>query len=99
MPDTVRPHGLHAGWAPLLEQEAVDGMHAHLIEELGGRHRPAVITQQGFALSIERFEHVLAVTASGEAEAPPQLPLEDVKERPAGVTAIAALGLGEGALQ
>ena len=93
------PSGLHAGRAPLLEQEAVDGMHAHLIEELRGGHRPAVITQQGFALAVEGFEHVLAIPASGEAEAGAQLPLEDVKERPAGVTTIATLGLGEGALQ
>jgi len=100
IPDTVRPPGgLHAGRAPLLEQEAIDGMHAHLIEKLGGGHRPAVITQQRFALAVEGFEHVLAIPASGEAEARPKLPLKDVKEGPAGVTTIAALGLGEGALQ
>jgi hypothetical protein len=74
--------GLHAGWAPLLEEEAVDRMYAHLIENLGGGLRAAVIAQQGFALGVERFEHVLAIAAGAETEAGPQLPLEDVEELP-----------------
>jgi hypothetical protein len=65
-------------------------MNAHLIEEVGGSERPAVITKEGFALAIERFEHVLALLVGTEAEAAPQLPLEDVKERSPPIATIAA---------
>jgi hypothetical protein len=71
-------------------------LDAHLVEEVGGGEGPAVIAEEGFALAIERYEHVLAIPANSEAGAPPQLPLEDVKKRPEGVIAIAALGLGDG---
>jgi hypothetical protein len=72
---------------------------AHLIEELGGGHRPAVVPQRRLALGVQGFEHVLAVTGRGEAEAGAELPLEEVEERAPGITAGAALGLGEGTLQ
>ena len=74
-------------------------MDAHLIEELGCRHRAAVVTQQRFALGIEWFEAVLAVAAAAEAKAAAQLAFEDVKEGAASVSAGAALGLGEDPLQ
>jgi hypothetical protein len=73
-------------------------VHAHLIEGLGCRHRPAVIAEQGFALGVQGFEHVFTVTAGAETEAGAQLPLEDVEERAPGVATGAALGLGEGPL-
>ena len=43
-------------------------------------HRPAVVTQQRFALGNERFEPVLAVAAAAVAKAGAQLAFEDVKE-------------------
>ncbi len=44
------------------------GMHTHLIEELGGVHRPAIIPEQGFALAMELFLHILNIAAGAEAE-------------------------------
>ena len=89
----------------MTSRESFD-MHQHhhqdkatLLERLIFNNRPAVIAQQRFALGVERFEHVLAVTARGQAEAGAQLPLEDVEERAPGISTSAALGLGEGTLQ
>lgn len=55
----------------------------------------AVIAEEGFALGVERFQHVLAVLVRPQAEAAPQLANEDVEERPAPIPAGAALSLGK----
>jgi hypothetical protein len=43
-------------------------MHTHLIKELGGGHRPAIIPKQGFGLAMELFQHILNIAAGAEAE-------------------------------
>ena len=83
--DALEP--LDAQGQPLLEQEAIDGMDPQLIEVVGRGHRPAVITQQWLALSVQRFESIAAVLAAAKPEAVPEHRAEHLKEGAAPIAA------------
>ena len=93
--------GHHRCWpqaTPLVKQEPQHRVGAQGFDMAGGIE-VAVIAKEQVALGIDRFEHVAAIAAGGEAELGAHLLLEDLKEGAPVVATGAALGIKEQALQ